>query len=70
MTTKTPYLGKASKVTKPKLGTYSVTNRVTRLQGRVQAASAQEACEALGWMIGECHVYRVDDRGRMVPCTQ
>ena len=35
---------------------YRVTHRATGLSHQVEAPSAQEACECVGWMIGECHV--------------
>lgn len=35
---------------------YRVTNRVTGERFEVEAPYAQDACERLGWMIGNCHV--------------
>ena len=35
---------------------YFVQNRVLKGGGYVEANSAQEACEKLGWMIGDCYV--------------
>ena len=35
---------------------YRVTNRVTGETQKVAAPSAQTACEALGWLIGNCHI--------------
>ena len=35
---------------------YRVTNRATRGALEVEAPYAQEACEALGLMIGDCYV--------------
>lgn len=34
---------------------YRITNRWTRQRREVRAPSAQEACESLGWRIGECY---------------
>ncbi len=35
---------------------YRVTNRITKEACEVEAPFAQDACELLGWMIGDCHV--------------
>ncbi len=35
---------------------YQVTNRITKDAYEVEAPFAQDACERLGWMIGDCHV--------------
>lgn len=35
---------------------YRITNRVTKQVTEVEAPFAQDACDALGWPIGECHV--------------
>jgi len=35
---------------------YRITNRITRETFEVEAPFAQDACERLGWMIGDCHV--------------
>lgn len=35
---------------------YRVQNRITKEWALVEAPFAQEACEALGWLIGECYV--------------
>ncbi len=40
---------------------YRVTNRATREAHTVEAPYAQDACEALGWMIGDCHVREMHD---------
>ena len=40
---------------------YRVTNRVSGEAYSVEAPYAQDACEALGWMIGDCHVREVHD---------
>jgi hypothetical protein len=36
--------------------TYFVENRVTREHRIVRAYSAQEACENVGWLIGDCYI--------------
>ena len=36
--------------------TYRVTHRATREAHTVEAPYAVEACKALGWMLGDCHV--------------
>jgi len=36
--------------------TYTVTNRITKESAQVDAPCAQDACQLLGWMIGNCHV--------------
>ena len=38
---------------------YSVTNRATREAHTVEAPYAQDACDACGWLIGDCHVQKV-----------
>jgi hypothetical protein len=38
---------------------YTVRNRATHEEHVVVADSAQEACEKLGWMIGDCYVRAV-----------
>lgn len=38
---------------------YRVTNRRTNETYDVQANSAQEACEKLGWMIGWCYIRKL-----------
>ena len=35
---------------------YRITNRVTGETAEVEAPYAQDACNRLGWMIGNCHV--------------
>ena len=35
---------------------YKISNRITKEAGEVEAPFAQDACESLGWMIGNCHV--------------
>lgn len=35
---------------------YKVINRVTNEKKTVLAESAQEACEKLGWLIGDCFI--------------
>ena len=40
---------------------YRVTNRVSGEAYSVEAPYAQDACEALGWMIGDCHVHLVHE---------
>jgi len=35
---------------------YRITNRITKEVYEVEAPFAQDACEALGWLIGDCHV--------------
>lgn len=39
-----------------KLKRYDIRNRSLKQSGLVYATSAQEACESLGWMIGDCLV--------------
>lgn len=43
---------------------YVVENRVTKQKALVAAASAQEACAALGYMIGDCWVRQVIDSSK------
>lgn len=38
---------------------YEVIDRVSKQRQRLTAESAQEACEACGWMIGNCFIRRV-----------
>jgi hypothetical protein len=38
---------------------YLVMERASKEAAVVEAASAQEACESLGWMIGNCYVQQV-----------
>jgi len=47
---------------------YGVWNRITKELQWVIASSAQEACEKLGWMIGDCQVKEVTllHRGHIV----
>ena len=35
---------------------YKIINRETKEQAEVIAESAQEACQKLGWVIGDCFV--------------
>jgi len=35
---------------------YFIENRITRECGKIEANSAQEACEILGWLISYCYV--------------
>lgn len=35
---------------------YRITNRVTQQTYEASAFSATEACQKLGWMIGDCYV--------------
>jgi hypothetical protein len=37
---------------------YQIGNRITGETKHVQAYSAQEACQKLGWLIGNCWVRR------------
>jgi hypothetical protein len=46
--------------------TYSLWNRVTQEQTHVKAASAQEACASMGWLIGDCHVKEIASFKRLV----
>ena len=39
--------------------TYHVTHRATRETYELEAPYAQDACEALGGMVGDCHVHLV-----------
>jgi len=41
---------------------YWVKNRITKEIVKVEANSAQEACEKAGWMIGDCWVDEVKVR--------
>jgi len=47
---------------------YAVWNRITKELQWVIALSAQEACEKLGWLIGDCQVKEVTmlHRGHIV----
>lgn len=36
--------------------TYRITNRITGECHTIDAPYAQDACAALGWLIGNCHV--------------
>lgn len=36
--------------------TYKVKNRITKEVWNVEAKSAQEACQKVGWLIGDCFV--------------
>ena len=47
---------------------YCVWHRITRDLRYITAPSAQEACEKLGWMIGDCQVKEVVmlNRGHIV----
>jgi hypothetical protein len=38
---------------------YRVRNRITGEEHEVEAPYAQDACERLGWLIGDCHVQLV-----------
>jgi len=38
---------------------YCIWNRITKELQYVMALSAQEACEKVGWMIGDCQVKEV-----------
>jgi len=48
---------------------YRITNRVTGERCDVEAPFAQDACELLGWLIGECHVElrREGPYSRLIP---
>ena len=46
--------------------TYSLYNRVSQEQAHIKAASVQEACAALGWMIGDCQVKEIASFKRLV----
>jgi len=35
---------------------YRITNRITHETVTIGADSAQEACEKVGWLIGDCYV--------------
>ena len=39
-----------------KMKRYLVENRITKEKWKGEAGSAQEACERLGWLIGDCWV--------------
>ena len=39
--------------------TYRITNRITKEIVMVVANSAQEACQQLGWLIGDCYVEEI-----------
>ena len=41
------------------MASYKVQNRITGETIAVEAESAQEACEQLGWMIGNCYVEKL-----------
>jgi len=38
---------------------YRVTNRITKETYEVEAPYAQNACEKVGWLIGDCHVQQL-----------
>lgn len=40
---------------------YLVRNRITNEQDVVEAPYAQDACESLGWRIGDCYVKLLRD---------
>jgi len=46
---------------------YRVTNRVTNETQQIGAESAQEACQLLGWLVGDCHIKVVLDPADLVP---
>ncbi len=35
---------------------YKIMNRITHDTVEIEADSAQQACEVMGWMIGDCYV--------------
>jgi len=42
---------------------YRVMNKITNKFGEEEAESAQEACEKLGWSIGDCWVREYSPKG-------
>jgi len=38
---------------------YQITNRITQQTYQASAFSATEACQKLGWMIGDCYVKEI-----------
>ena len=46
---------------------YLLQNRITKESRIVEAPFAQDACERVGWMIGDCYVKRLLDTGRSKP---
>ena len=40
---------------------YTIRNRITGEEVTIGADSAQEACQKLGWMIGDCYVQVILD---------
>jgi len=43
---------------------YRITSRITKEVYEIDAPTAQDACERLGWMIGDCHVRKMMHEGR------
>ena len=48
---------------------YEITNRITGKHFRVEAPSAQDACEKCRWFIADCHVRELRD-GRLREAAQ
>lgn len=40
---------------------YRIQNRVTKDWAEVEAPSAAEACQRMGWLIGDCYVRRMPE---------
>jgi len=46
---------------------YRITNRITREVYEIEAPFAQDACDRLGWPIGDCHVRKLRSKGGKPP---
>ena len=40
---------------------YRIANRISHETGVTHAPSSQEACQVLGWMIGDCHIQELKE---------
>ena len=49
---------------------YRITNRITKESGQAYAPSAQDACQRLGWMIGDCFVQEVVTAIGTISCAR
>jgi len=47
--------------------TYVLINKASGKRRIVAAESAQEACQRVGWLIGDVHVKQLSDRARLAP---
>lgn len=46
---------------------YHILNRVTKEEVDIEAPSAQEACEKMGWMVGDCYVREIKEKRENKP---